>query len=213
MGFLKLNIENRKIVFFVFKPHQWSSKELPIVFCLAVIRWWNTCTDNSNFWPNGVIPTLRGRKRLKIRVKNWSKLSLFTPFPSSNQYFDPDFLDMTNGRIYNAITSPLRSHLPILGNKNSDVNSEGKRVKRSTTMNCMFAISPKISLVESSYLFRRVRFVEYFKNILATQIYCQIKSSEWSFKSIKFHILILCRNYLNFDNLAKLIKNCAQLSH
>ena len=42
----------------------------PIVFCSAVFKGSNTCICNSNFWPNGVIPTLRGRK---VRYKMWSK--------------------------------------------------------------------------------------------------------------------------------------------
>ena len=43
--------------------------------CSAVFYWLNTCIYNSNFWSNGAIPTLRGRKISKSKVKMWSKLS------------------------------------------------------------------------------------------------------------------------------------------
>ena len=44
-------------------------------FCLAVFDWSNYCIVNSNFWPSGVIPTFRGRKVRKSRVKNVVKVS------------------------------------------------------------------------------------------------------------------------------------------
>ena len=40
-----------------------------IVFCLAGLGWSNTCFYNSIVRPNEVILTLRGRKRLKSKVK------------------------------------------------------------------------------------------------------------------------------------------------
>ena len=46
----------------------------PIVFCLAVIGWSNTSICNLNFWSNGVIPTLRGRKGRKSSEKNVENL-------------------------------------------------------------------------------------------------------------------------------------------
>ena len=73
-----LNVEIRKIGnFSLFKAHKWSSKDLltplfPGQLCsVGQILVFTT----QNFWPNGVIPTLRGRTRLKSNEKMWSKLS------------------------------------------------------------------------------------------------------------------------------------------
>ena len=55
---------------FLLKPHLWSPKDLPTqFFCSAVFQGSYTCICNSNFWPNEVILTLRGRKVRKSKVK------------------------------------------------------------------------------------------------------------------------------------------------
>ena len=65
-----LKAENRKIGFFVFKPmNEHKGVANLIVFCLAVFSCSITCICNSDFLPNDVIPTFRGRKRLKSEVK------------------------------------------------------------------------------------------------------------------------------------------------
>ena len=42
---------------------------------LAVLGWSNACIHNSNIWPNGVIPSFRGRRKWGKTVLKLSKIS------------------------------------------------------------------------------------------------------------------------------------------
>ena len=70
------NVESRKIgTIFFLNPIYWALRTCqPNFVCSAVYYGSNNCICNSNFWPNGVIPTLRGRKVWKSKVNNVVKM-------------------------------------------------------------------------------------------------------------------------------------------
>ena len=85
LKFPKVKNNSNNMNFFVFSTSLMELKRLanPIVFWSSALSWSNTSIYNSNFWPNGVIPSLRGRKGRKSKIKTCSKLSNISKSSSS----------------------------------------------------------------------------------------------------------------------------------